>query len=93
MPRALPAAPGGMAISRPAEAGRRAGSVPGFAYSAAMKKSSIVWNKRTLDRFLASPLAVIPGTAMGYAGIADPRERADLIEYLERANHSPPCAG
>lgn len=73
--------------------GRRAGSVPGFAYSAAMKKSSIVWNKRTLDRFLASPLAVIPGTAMGYAGIADPRERADLIEYLERANHSPPCAG
>ena len=36
--------------------GRRAGSVPGFAYSEAMKRSKIVWNEKTLDRFLANPL-------------------------------------
>ncbi len=35
--------------------GRLAGSVPGFDYSEAMKKSRIVWNDATLDRFLAMP--------------------------------------
>jgi cytochrome c len=71
--------------------GRRAGSVRGFAYSAAMKRSAIVWNEKTLDRFLASPLTTIPGTAMGYAGIEDRRERADLIAYLKQANESAQC--
>jgi cytochrome c len=71
--------------------GRRAGSVEGFAYSDAIKRSKIVWNERTLDRFLASPLTVVPGTAMGYAGVTDSKERADLIAYLKQANDSPRC--
>ncbi len=71
--------------------GRRAGSVKGFAYSDAMKRSKIVWNEKTLDRFLANPFAVVPGTAMGYAGVTDKKERADLIAYLKRANASPEC--
>ena len=65
--------------------GRRAGSVPGFAYSAAMKNSGIVWDARTLDRFLTNPLRAVPGTTMGYAGIDDAQERADLIAYLGNA--------
>jgi cytochrome c len=65
--------------------GRRAGSVPGFAYSQAMKNSGIVWDARTLDRFLTNPLRVVPGTTMGYAGIEDAQERADLIAYLGSA--------
>jgi cytochrome c len=72
--------------------GRLAGSVPGFDYSEAMKKSRIVWNDATLDRFLAMPLAVVPGSSMTYAGIADPAERADLIAYLKQANGTPACA-
>ncbi len=72
--------------------GRKAGSVPGFSYSDAMKRSEIVWNARTLDRFLADPMKVVPGTAMGYAGIADRQERADLIAYLEHAGSSSQCA-
>jgi len=71
--------------------GRRAGSVKGFHYSEAMKRSKIVWNAKTLDHFLANPLKAIPGTAMGYAGIKDKKERADLIAYLEQANASPEC--
>lgn len=71
--------------------GRRAGSVQGFAYSSAMKRSKIVWNEKTLDRFLASPLTVVPGTAMGYAGVTNQKERADLIAYLKQANQSPQC--
>lgn len=71
--------------------GRRAGSVKGFAYSDAMQRSKIVWNDKTLDRFLANPLTAVPGTAMGYAGVADRKERADLIAYLKQASESPQC--
>lgn len=71
--------------------GRRAGSVKDFAYSEAMRRSGIVWNEKTLDRFLASPLTAIPGTTMGYAGVQDNNERADLIAYLKRANEAAQC--
>lgn len=71
--------------------GRRAGSVKDFAYSDAMKRSGIVWTKQALDRFLAAPMAAVPGTSMGYAGIGDAKERADLIAYLEQSNEAPPC--
>ena len=70
--------------------GRRAGSVPGFAYSAAMKRSKIVWNEKTLDRFLANPPKAVPGTAMTYAGVPEAKERADLIAYLRTMNDNPP---
>jgi cytochrome c len=68
--------------------GRRAGSVSDFEYSPAMRASGIVWNEKTLDRFLAAPTKVVSGTSMGYAGVDDPRERADLIAYLKAANRS-----
>jgi cytochrome c len=68
--------------------GRRAGSVPGFEYSDAMKRSKVVWNEKTLDRFLANPLKTVPGTTMTYAGIDDAKERADLIAYLKTARCS-----
>ncbi len=66
--------------------GRKAGSVPGFAYSEAMKKSGIVWNEKTLARFLADPAKTVPGTSMGYDGVKDERERTDLIAYLKKAS-------
>jgi cytochrome c len=72
--------------------GRRAGSVEGFEYSPAMKRSGIVWTRQSLDRFLAAPTKVVPGTSMGYAGIADARERAQLIAYLTAAGSSVACA-
>lgn len=73
--------------------GRRAGSVPGFIYSNAMKRSGIVWSAKTLDRFLTAPLKAVPGTSMGYAGIPNGNERAALIAYLKHANASAECAG
>jgi len=71
--------------------GRRAGSVKGFAYSKAMRISRIVWSAQALDRFLENPLDAVPGTSMGYAGITDRKERADLIAYLERVNETSAC--
>ena len=65
--------------------GRRAGSLAGFPYSPAMRRSRIVWNQETLNLFLADPLKTVPGTSMGYAGVKDDAERADLIAYLKQA--------
>ncbi|MDY0881868.1 cytochrome c family protein [Dongia soli] len=68
--------------------GRRAGSVPGFPYSPAMKRAGeagLVWNDNTLDQFIENPTGFIPGTRMGYAGVKDPQERADLLAYLKQA--------
>jgi cytochrome c len=73
--------------------GRHAGSVPGFAYSTAMKRSGIVWNARTLDRFLANPPKALPGTSMTYEGVPDGAERAALIAYLKQANSGAECKG
>jgi cytochrome c len=72
--------------------GRRAGSVPGFEYSAAMRSSGIVWDRQSLDAFVADPLGTVPGTFMGYAGIPDAAERAQLLAFLEVATRAAPCA-
>jgi cytochrome c len=69
--------------------GRHAGSLPGYAYSAAMKKYGVTWNDETLDRFLQNPMQAVPGTKMGYAGVKDSQERADLIAYLKQATGDP----
>jgi cytochrome c len=71
--------------------GRKAGSIAAFDYSPAMKQSGIVWSVKTLDRFLADPPGSVPGTTMTYAGIADPKERDDLIAYLESSAASAKC--
>jgi cytochrome c len=71
--------------------GRRAGSAPGFDYSPAMKRSKLVWNEKTLERFLADPLKTVPGTAMTYAGVPDAKERADLIAYLKQESAAARC--
>jgi cytochrome c len=66
--------------------GRHAGTAPGFdGYSKAMRDSKIVWNERNLDVFLAAPTQAVPGTTMGYGGVKDARERADLIAWLRDA--------
>ena len=71
--------------------GRRAGSVPGFDYSDAMKKSRITWNEATLNRFLKNPLKMVPGSTMTFDGVGDARERTDLIVYLKQAGQSAEC--
>ncbi len=69
--------------------GRKAGSAPGYEYSTAMEKSKLVWNEKTLDRFLADPMKTVPGTTMTYAGVEDAKERADLIAYLKKEGTCP----
>jgi len=61
--------------------GRKAGAAPGFAYTAALKGSGLTWTPANLDRWLAGPQKVVPGTAMT-AVVPDPAERRELIAYL-----------
>ena len=65
--------------------------MPGFAYSEAMRRSGLIWNRATLDRFLGDPLGTVPGTFMTYAGIPDPEERHTLIEWLREATAPELC--
>ena len=61
---------------------RKAGELPDFRYSPAMKRSGVNWTPETLDKYIADPQAAIPANRMPYAGMADVRDRADLIAYL-----------
>ncbi len=62
--------------------GRAAGTVPGYAYSPALKGSHIVWSRDTLDRWLTNPQGLVPGAKMFFA-MPNPQDRADVIAYLE----------
>ena len=62
--------------------GEKAGLVPGFDFSDAMKNSGLTWNQATLDRYLADPRGVVPGTKMAFGGVADAAKRQAIIDYL-----------
>jgi len=67
--------------------GRKAGSVPGVAYTDALKVSGLVWTPDKLDLFLTGPEKMVPGTAMTVT-VPDAAERRDLIAYLASTSSS-----
>jgi cytochrome c len=72
---------------------RPVASHEGFAYSTPMKEfsqgGSVVWDYDHLDQFLTSPKGLVKGTAMGFAGVKNPAERANLIAYLRTLADTP----
>jgi cytochrome c len=64
--------------------GRKAGSLPGYAYSPAMQKAGFVWTEANLDRWLTRPSDLVPGTAMAFAGLASEQDRQAVIAYLRQ---------
>ena len=62
--------------------GRKAGTLPGFSYSPAMKGSGLTWKEATLKTYLASPAQVVPGNRMPYPGLKNPAQLDDLVAYL-----------
>lgn len=66
--------------------GRKAGTLPGYAYSDALKKSDIVWSERTIeDLFALGPQHLTPGTKMPLQKMTDAKEREALIAFLKSA--------
>ena len=66
--------------------GRKAGSLPGYGYSSAMKEAGFVWDADKLDRFMANADAVVSGNSMKpFGGVASADDRAKIIAYLQSA--------
>jgi cytochrome c len=71
---------------------RAKAAVSGFGYSAtlaAMGGKGDKWGFESLDKFLESPRGYVAGTKMSFAGISNPKARADLIAYLATIADSP----
>lgn len=73
--------------------GAKVAARPGFAYSPALQQYGGEWSAERLGAFLAKPAAEVPGTKMTFAGLADARERANIIAYLHAITPgAPPLA-
>ena len=73
--------------------GRRAATLEGFDYSDALKArgaQGLVWDEATLDAFVTDPQVYIPGVSMGFFGLDEAQDRADLIAYLRQAGSVTP---
>src|SRR5262249_4365386 len=65
--------------------GKKAGSVPYYAYSEALRASGLTWDIPTLDRYLLDPQTTVPGNKMPFPGLKTANERSDVIAYLAAA--------
>lgn len=77
--------------------GRKAATGEGFQrYSDALKGAGLTWTDASLDKWLASPGKLVPGTTMTFPGIKEARDRADVIAFLkapDRERATPPAEG
>ena len=74
--------------------GQRAGTAPGFAYSAAMMKArdrGLVWNDQTISDYIANPDGFMPGTSMIISSgpVSDAKKRQATINILKRETMGP----
>lgn len=70
--------------------GRGMGAHEGFNYSAGLKAMAAQnWDFESISQFVLKPKAFVKGTAMGFAGLPKPEDRANLIAYLRGLSDSP----
>jgi cytochrome c len=62
--------------------GRKAAAVSGYNYSPALKASGLTWTPAQLDAFLTAPRSKVPGNKMGFVGLPNAADRANVIAYL-----------
>jgi cytochrome c len=65
------------------------GHMEGFNYSTALKGKAGPWTFDELNQWLDKPSAYAPGTRMTFAGISNPQERANVIDYLHTLSANP----
>jgi cytochrome c len=69
--------------------GRKIASIPGFAYSRALKAGDGKWTYEKLDVWLQNPHEASPSSKMTFAGMPAPQDRADLIAFLRTLSANP----
>ena len=62
--------------------GRKAGGVAGYAYSPALKASTLVWDERNLAAFIRDSEAVVPGNKMRFMNFMSEQQASDIVAYL-----------
>jgi cytochrome c len=63
--------------------GRKAGSLPDYNYSSAMKGAGFVWDEKTLEHFIANPDEIVPGNNMKpYSGLASTDDTRKVVAFL-----------
>ena len=62
--------------------GRKAGTLPTYTYSDAMKNANRTWDADTLSDYLTDPRGKIPGVKMIFAGLPSETDRQNVIAYL-----------
>jgi cytochrome c len=65
-------------------AGRKAGTLDGYSYSEAMKKSGITWDDAALGDYLKDPKAKVPQGKMAFAGLRQAAQLGDVVAYLKK---------
>jgi len=60
-----------------------------YKFSSALKGLGGTWDYAALDAFLRKPKEYVKGTKMSFAGIANAKDRADLLGYLRGLSDSP----
>jgi cytochrome c len=68
---------------------RPAGTLPGFAYSDAMKAYAQPWSYDNLYAYLEAPQKYVKGTTMTYAGLRKSEDRLALVAYLRAQADAP----
>ncbi len=62
--------------------GAKLGHSPSFGYSDALTSKGGIWDWEAMNKWLINPRAYIPGTSMGFAGLKNDEQRADILVYL-----------
>jgi len=70
--------------------GRKAGKVPGFEFSDAMRNSGHTWTLATLNYYLTNTERAVPGRIMNFRGIRRDKVRARLLAFMRTINDAPP---
>ncbi len=72
--------------------GTKAGEVPNYSFSNAMKQSGITWTPEKLDAYLQDPQKVVPGNKMPFPGLKTDSDRTDVIAFLAASSEAAPAA-
>ena len=66
--------------------GRKAGTFPGFRYSASMREKAeagLTWTEENLRAYIHNPKEVVPAGSMSFPGLRNEQQLNDLIAYLK----------
>lgn len=72
--------------------GRRAAAVDDYAYSKGLAREGrdgLIWDLLRLNAYIENPKALVTGTRMNFAGLAQPQDRHDVLAYLRQFSDNP----